>query len=96
VWGPRIIFFAGAAVFVFAQVGVFVHWAKGLPNITDYTALTFGSLLIMVVALYLPQVLKLKVSGSGVELEKASIDLVSAPAILGISRPKSLIEIKRP
>ena len=98
VWGPRVIFFVGAAVFVFAQVGLCVHWVypdKGLAN-TDYTALTFGSLLFMVAALYLPQVLKLKVSGSGVELEKASIDRVSAPAILGISRSKLSIPISRP
>jgi tetratricopeptide (TPR) repeat protein len=37
-----------------------------------YALLTFGSLLFMVVGLYLPQILKLKVAG--IELEKSSVD----------------------
>jgi hypothetical protein len=49
-----------------------------------YTALTFGSLLFMVAGLYRPKVLKLKVPG--IELEKASLDQISAPSPLGISR----------
>jgi len=38
----------------------------------------------MIAALYLPNVLKLKVAG--IELEKSSIDLISISGNLGISR----------
>jgi hypothetical protein len=53
-----------------------------------YSSLTFTSLLFMVAAVYLPQLLKLKLPG--IELEKASVDQVSAPSI-GISRSVSLV-----
>ncbi len=98
-FGPLAIFFAGAAVFLFAQLdfifrGMAIRTSFWLPPqsaVTDspaYIALTFGSLLFMVAGLYLPKVLKLKVGG--IELEKASLDHVSAPSTLGISRSGSL------
>lgn len=55
-----------------------------------YALLTFGSLLFMVVGLYLPQILKLKVAG--IELEKSSLDQAAvgdqafAGGSLGISK----------
>ena len=49
-----------------------------------YALLTFGSLLFMVVGLYLPQILKLRVAG--IELEKSSVDQASTGGTLGISR----------
>jgi hypothetical protein len=41
----------------------------------------------MIAGLYLPKVLKLKVAG--IELEKASVNQVSAPSTLDISRSRS-------
>jgi tetratricopeptide (TPR) repeat protein len=99
VFGPLAIFFAGFAVFLFAQLDFFFqrtairNWF-GLPaerSVTDpkvYSVLTFGSLLFMVASLSLPKLLKLKVPG--IELEKASVDQVSAPSTLGIGRFESL------
>lgn len=49
-----------------------------------YALLTFGSLLFMVVGLYLPQILKLRVAG--IELEKSSVDQASTGGTLGISK----------
>src|SRR6185295_5909551 len=47
-----------------------------------YGLLTFGSLLFMVVGLYLPQILKLRVAG--IELEKSSVDQAATGGTLGI------------
>ncbi len=97
--GELAIFFAAAAIFLFAQLDFFFgtnpirSWV-GVPDLsavtesTSYIAITFGSLLFMVAGLYLPKVLKLKVPG--IELEKASVDQVSAPSTLGISHVGSL------
>jgi|GEM_PF-6522546 len=49
-----------------------------------YALLTFGSLLFMVVGLYLPQILKLRVAG--IELEKSSVDQAATGGTLGISK----------
>jgi len=94
VLGPIIIFCLSALLFLFAQLAFICSWFKVLPAnalVNDplvYSSLTFTSLLFMVAAVYLPQLLKLKLPG--IELEKASVDQVSAPSI-GISRPASLI-----
>jgi len=63
-----------------------INTEKGFPKIDGgyYVLLTFGLLLFMVVGLYLPQVLKLKVAG--IELEKGTIDQARAGGILGISK----------
>jgi tetratricopeptide (TPR) repeat protein len=62
---------------------------KRFENVPDmpagyYALLTFGSLLFMVVGLYLPQILKLRVAG--IELEKSSVDQAGAGGTLGISK----------
>jgi len=94
VLGPAIIFCLSVLVFLFAQLAFLrslfyeppVHalvkdqWA--------YFSLTFTSLLFMIAAAYLPQLLKLKLPG--IELEKAAVGKVSAPSI-EISRPARLI-----
>jgi hypothetical protein len=49
-----------------------------------YSILTFGSLLFMVVGLYLPQVLKLSVGP--IAMEKISVDQAQAGGTLGISK----------
>jgi hypothetical protein len=94
VLGPIIIFCLSALLFLFAQLAFICSWFKVLPAnalVNDplvYSSLTFTSLLFMVAAVYLPQLLKLKLPG--IELEKASVDQVSAPSI-GISRSVSLV-----
>jgi tetratricopeptide (TPR) repeat protein len=50
----------------------------------SYAGLTFGSLLFMVVGLYLPQVLKLSVAG--ISIEKTTVDQAQAGGKLGISK----------
>jgi tetratricopeptide (TPR) repeat protein len=93
--GPFLIFLAGTAVFVLAQLDFFfqgtaVRASLGLPatkaitQAATYTALTFGALVFMIAGLYLPRLLKLKVAG--IELQKASVDQLSAPSSLEISR----------
>jgi tetratricopeptide (TPR) repeat protein len=99
VFGPLVIFGAGAVVFLLAQLDFFfrdtaIRAMFSLPpksavvDATVYAALTFGALVFMVAGLYLPKVLKLKVPG--IELEKSSVDRVSAPSTLDISRFGSL------
>lgn len=53
-------------------------------NAAQYILLTFGSLTFMVVSLYLPQLLKLKIAG--IELEKSTIDQIKVTGTLGISK----------
>jgi tetratricopeptide (TPR) repeat protein len=58
-------------------------------NTTEYFLLTFGSLTFSLISLYLPQLLKLKISGTGIELEKSSIDQITTTQIttsLGIKK----------
>ena len=94
VLGPAIIFSLSVLVFLFAQLA-FICSLFGKPPdhalVKDqwaYFWLTFTSLLFMIAAAYLPQLLKLKLPG--IELEKAAVDKVSTPSI-GISRPVPLI-----
>jgi hypothetical protein len=72
-------------VIVFLVAQLFFYYSK---NATVYMSLTFGSLLFMIAAVYLPQLLKLKLPGF--ELEKASLDRASGLSV-GISRSDSLI-----
>ena len=99
IFGPLVVFAAGAFVFLFAQLDFFfretgvrsLFWLPQKSSVTDakvYIAMTFGALLFMIAGLYLPNLRKLKVPG--IELEKASVDRVSAPSTLDISRSGSL------
>ena len=86
-FGPGIIFFLSLFVFVCIQVLFFKSYflsQKVMIDFTAYSLFTFGSIVFMIAALYLPNVLKLKVAG--IELEKSSIDLISVSGDLGISR----------
>jgi len=99
-FGPLVIFIAGTVVFLFAQLDFVFREASirslfGLPvkisvidNAMVYVVLTFGALLFMIAGLYLPKVLKLKIPG--IELEKASVEQVSAPSSLDIGRSGSV------
>jgi len=84
VLGPIIIFCSSMVVLTIVQLMFILHRLESL----HYISLTGASLVFMVAAICLPQLLKLKLPG--VELEKASIGQVSAPSI-GISRSESLI-----
>jgi len=53
-------------------------------SVEYYILLTFGYLLFMVVGLYLPQILKLKVGS--IELEKSTVDQIRTSGTLGISK----------
>ena len=58
-------------------------------NTTEYFLLTFGSLTFSLISLYLPQLLKLKIGGTGIEIEKSSIDQIKTsqiPTSLGIKK----------
>jgi hypothetical protein len=50
-------------------------------NTTEYFLLTFGSLTFSLISLYLPQLLKLKIGGTGIEIEKSSIDQIKTSQI---------------
>jgi len=92
--GAYAMFTAMAAVFVLVQLDFFFHGygllspKKGIEDPLTYGTLTFGSFLFMIAALYLPDLLKLKVPG--IELEKTAANQVSSPSSLGISRPGGL------
>jgi tetratricopeptide (TPR) repeat protein len=88
VWGPVCIFGLSVVVFLIAH-WFFIQTWWSQPDLVKnassvYIALTLPSLLFMVAAICLPQLLKLKLPG--VELEKASVAEVSVPSI-EISRP---------
>ena len=99
-FGPLVIFIAGTFVFLFAQLNFAFREAsirslfwlpvKSSPSrmLMVYVVLTFGALLFMIAGLYLPKVLKLKIPG--IELEKASVEQVSAPSSLDIGRSGSV------
>ena len=50
----------------------------------EYILLTFGSLTFIVVSLYLPQLLTLKIAG--IELEKSTVDQIQVTGSLGITK----------
>lgn len=92
--GPMVVCLFSTCVFVLAQVdfffagqellGIKFSATRKLDNAGYYAVLTFGSLLFMVAGLYLPKVLKLKVGT--IELEKSTVEQISTPVSLGISR----------
>ena len=55
-------------------------------NTTEYFLLTFGSLTFSLISLYLPQLLKLKIGGTGIEIEKSSVDQIKVTTPLGITK----------
>jgi tetratricopeptide (TPR) repeat protein len=85
-YGSSIIFCLSLLVFFGSQLGFyFAKPPAGKTYVGYWPLATFGSLLFMIAGLYLPQLLKIKVAG--IELEKSSVDQVSAPVALGIARP---------
>jgi tetratricopeptide (TPR) repeat protein len=84
--GPYIILGASISVFVMAQVGFF-RGHPGKIEASVYVTVTLSSLVFMVVGLYLPQILKLKVAG--IELEKSAVSQISTSEVLGIATPRA-------
>ncbi len=85
-FGPGFIFLLSLFVFICIQI-LFLKsffFKERIIDLGSYSLFTFGTLVFMIAALYLPNVLKLKVAG--IELEKSSIDLISISGNLGISR----------
>ena len=80
-WGPFIVIVLSLSTFLSSQMGFF---SVRIIPIGYYILLTFGSLLFIVVGLYLPYILKLKVGG--IELEKSSVDQIRTTTSLGISK----------
>ncbi len=93
--GPWLIVLLSLVVFVLSQVSFFIgkplsaklSFLQGHPISIEkeyYVILTFGSLLFIVVGLYLPQIMKLKVGTF--ELEKSPVEQITSPPILGIGK----------
>ncbi|HUW67644.1 MAG TPA: tetratricopeptide repeat protein, partial [Candidatus Nanoarchaeia archaeon] len=80
-WGPFIISGLSLLAFSLGQVGFFYY---NMISVEYYILLTFGYLLFMVVGLYLPQILKLKVGS--IELEKSTVDQIRTSGTLEISK----------
>ena len=53
-------------------------------NTASYIALTFGSLIFIIVGLFLPQIQKLK--GAGIEIEKSATTQITTSSSIGIKR----------
>jgi tetratricopeptide (TPR) repeat protein len=87
---PILIVALALYVFIVAQWGFFLGPASphgavgGRIGEASYVALTFGTLIIMIAGLSLPQVLKL--SFGGVSLEKSSGEVAAAPEAIKITR----------
>lgn len=83
VLAPFVVFAASAFLFGVAQ-WKYLYKADDNFGVAEYTAMTFGSLALIVAGAYLPQVLKLKFAG--LELEKNSVDQVATLGTLGITK----------
>jgi hypothetical protein len=83
-WAPLSVAALAFTILVLIQSSFFAHRPSINLKEEYYVLLTFGSLMFVAAAFYLPQVLKLKVAG--VELEKSSVEKIAVPTTLGISR----------
>lgn len=82
--GPLLILVPSSIILALGQSSFFFGRPNNSINIGSYMILTFGSLVFMVIGLYLPQILKLKVAG--IELEKSSVNQITTSGTLGISK----------
>jgi tetratricopeptide (TPR) repeat protein len=82
--GPWLILVPAFIILGLSQASFFVGWPVKSISISFYSTSTFGSFIFIVVGLYLPQILKLKVAG--IELEKSSVEHVTTSVSLGITR----------
>ena len=80
-FGPVLILSLSFVLFCLGLYGIF---KPEKTNLAYYVSLAFGSLAFMVVGLYLPQILKLKVAG--IEIEKSSVEQISPSDTLGINK----------
>jgi tetratricopeptide (TPR) repeat protein len=79
--GPWVLLPASLLVLVLAQLAFFLWKMLGA---THYVAITLGALFFVIVGLYLPQLLRLKVGG--LELEKSPVEQVGTAGGLGIKK----------
>jgi hypothetical protein len=82
-YGPFLLLIFSSAVFLIAQASLF-YGALNKLNAEHYLFMTFGSLLLVVASLYLPQVGKLKFAL--LELEKNKVDQIATLGTLGIGK----------
>lgn len=82
--GPWVILVPAFAILVLSQASFFFRWPVKDISMPFYSTSTFGAFIFIVVGLYLPQILKLKVAG--IELEKSVVEQVSTSVSLGITR----------
>ena len=80
-FGPVLILSLSLILFCSGLFGIFTPWET---HAAYNVSLTLGSLAFMVVGLFLPQLLKLKVAG--IEIEKSSVDQISPSDTLGINK----------
>lgn len=82
---PLLIVFSALVILAEAQMAHY-QIVKGLEKIQvgEYSALTFGALMFIVIGLFLPQIQKLK--GAGIELEKSPVNQITTSAGLGIKK----------
>jgi tetratricopeptide (TPR) repeat protein len=83
-FGTWVMVFPSMFVFVFVQTSFFADWPHKSLGDTAFPVLTFGSLIFIIVGLFLPQLTKLK--AGGVELEKNALDQITTSRSLGITK----------
>jgi tetratricopeptide (TPR) repeat protein len=83
-WAPLFVAALALAILLLIQSSFFAQRPAVRLKEEYYVLLTFGSLMFVAAAFYLPQVLKLKVAG--VELEKSAVEKVTVPTTIGIPR----------
>lgn len=85
--GPGIISLSAIFIFIVGQI-LYLGQIFGRPKyieITDYLIITFASLIVFIIGIYLPQVFKLKFAG--VEIEKIPVGQIS-PHTFDIKKPR--------
>jgi tetratricopeptide (TPR) repeat protein len=81
---PWFIVVPAVAIFLEAQMAHYHLGRLAEIKVGEYSALTFGALMFIVVGLFLPQIQKLK--GAGIELEKSPVNQITTSAALGIKK----------
>ena len=82
--GPWLILIPSIFVLALSQASFWYKEPLYLVDAGSYLTMTFGSLVFLVIGLYLPQIMKLKVAG--IEIEKSSVDQITTSGSLGISK----------
>lgn len=81
---PWLIIVPALAIFVEAQMAHYEMVSLAKIGVGEYSAITFGAMMFIVIGLFLPQIQKLK--GAGIELEKSPVNQITTSAALGIKK----------